>query len=112
MSKEDEDTEVLLGVVPKDSALTTGLIPIGEYDLRFAKSGHDDKSKEHAVLAGKPTPVAETMEKRKGLMWWVYRVGGGAVAVVAGVLALGSGGEDTPIKPPPPLPDPPDPPAN
>jgi hypothetical protein len=114
IAKKDDDTESLLGVVPKETTLTTGLLPIGEYELRFAKSGHMDKSKDCVVLAGLPTPVAETLEQERGRMWWVYRIGGGAVAVLATVLLLGGGGDDgggTEPEPEP-LPGPPAPPTN
>ncbi len=100
--------EELVGETPLDLRL----VRVGEYDLTLTKSGYQDYTERIEIQPNLKSEKTVSLERKRGVMWWTYRVGAGVVAVGLLALTLSGGDDPSPEPDPEPLDEPPGPPTN
>jgi hypothetical protein len=91
------------------SPLSLQYVRVGEYALKASKTGYNDELTIVRIEPGYPTSVPLSLQRDRGRMWWLLRVGP-AVLVTSALLALQlrdkGGGEPGSLPEPPPPPGP------
>lgn len=91
------------------SPLSLRYVRVGEYALKASKPGYNDELTIVRIESGHPTSVPLSLQRDRGRMWWLVRVGP-AVLVTGVLLALQvrdkGGGEPGSLPAPPPPPGP------